>query len=118
MTSEYNSTLAIHYFAVQNKTEWKMHDFYRYLDLKEGKVKQLPEWRQRRSGQTVWQVWSWMTCIYSYDVTFDIPWVWLILAARKPTMQLEKGDVTFTFPGMQQRKVKEKETQRITLLCY
>lgn len=53
MTSEYNSMLAIDYFAVQNKTEWKMHDFYRYLDLKEGKLKQLPEWRQRRSGQTV-----------------------------------------------------------------
>lgn len=56
-------------------------------------------------------VWCQMTCIYSDGVTFDIPWVWLILVAGKPTMQPEKGDVTFMHTGMQQRKVKEKGSE-------
>lgn len=55
--------------------------------------------------------WCQMTCIYSGGMTFDILWVWLILAAGKPTMQLEKGDVTFMYIGIQQRKVKEKGSE-------
>ncbi len=66
----------------------------------------------RMEAEDVWivcdTVWCQMTCIYSDKVTFDIPWVWLILVAGKPTMQPEKGDVTFMHTGMQQRKVKEK----------
>ncbi len=66
----------------------------------------------RMEAEEVWivcdTVWCQMTCIYSEKVTFDIPWVWLILVAGKPTMQPEKGDVTFMHTGMQQRKVKEK----------